>query len=159
LYKRIRIIKPSDLDEVKIARTFEIFIKRKPVPSSISYQSGRFKSITLNSDLPFEQQREDFYHELCHFLRHAGWQLMMPEAFRELQEWDARHFTRYAAIPYHMLEHFDYTDPDLITNMAETFKVTKELCVERLMKIKARYLHNQTLISEKWEHYEGETNR
>ncbi|MFB5166148.1 MULTISPECIES: hypothetical protein [Parageobacillus] len=27
----------------------------------------------------------------------------MPEAFRELQERDANHFTKYAAIPFHML--------------------------------------------------------
>ncbi|WP_236611096.1 ImmA/IrrE family metallo-endopeptidase [Halalkalibacterium ligniniphilum] len=65
------------------------------------------KLIAVNSTLEKEVQREQFYHELAHILRHARRQIMMPKAFRELQEWDANNFTRYAALPLHMLREFN----------------------------------------------------
>ena len=111
---------------------------------SMCYENGRFQSITVDQRLPLEVQREQFYHELCHILRHCGWQIdIMPSAFRQLQEWDARHFTRYAAIPFHMLELINFDDPNLLENMTTLFKVTPELCVERLLQIKKRELCKQ----------------
>jgi Zn-dependent peptidase ImmA (M78 family) len=107
----------------------------------MSYEIGRFKSITIDKRLPPKVQREHFYHELCHILRHAGRQIMMPAAFRELQEWDARNFTRYAALPLHMISKLDYTQPDIVEVLSEQFKVTPELCSERLYRIREKVKH------------------
>lgn len=63
---------------------------------------------------------------------------MMPEAFRQLQEWDSRNFVRYAAIPHHMLKFVDLDDPYAVDIMTSMFKVTPELCEERLSGIKNR---------------------
>lgn len=134
-YRRLRIEHPEDLVESYIARSLNIYLSYKEVPS-MSYEIGRFKSITIDKRQQKEVQREHFYHELCHILRHAGRQIMMPEAFRELQERDARHFTRYAALPLHMLKQFDPRDPYIIEILSERFKVTPELCVDRLQRIK-----------------------
>lgn len=112
----------------------------------MSYELGRFRSITIDKRLPSNVQREHFYHELCHILRHAGRQIMMPEAFRELQEWDARNFTRYAALPLHMITKYDYKQPEIVEVLSEQFKVTPELCEERITRIrdktKRNYLRN-----------------
>ncbi|WP_335633115.1 ImmA/IrrE family metallo-endopeptidase [Brevibacillus formosus] len=104
----------------------------------MAYEFGRFKSITIDKRLPSLVQREHFYHELCHILRHAGRQIMMPAAFRELQEWDARNFTRYAALPLHMITVYDFKQPDVLDILSDQFKVTPQLCGERLQKIHDR---------------------
>ena len=133
LYKQMQIFKPKDIKEEKFARYFEIFLRYKA--GNAFYINGRFKSITIDSRLTTQIQRQIFFHELCHILRHAGNQSLMPSAFRELQERDARHFTRYAAIPYHMLNQIDMDSPYVIEEMSDTFKVTSELCLERLIQI------------------------
>ena len=135
LYKRLGMLTPYELSEETIAQHFQIYIYHKPLPST-SYESGKFKSITLDQRLPVEVQREAFYHELCHILRHAGWQMgMMPQAFKELQEWDAKRFTSYAAIPIHMLKDIDLKQDNIISYLSETFKVTPGLCEKRLERI------------------------
>ncbi len=156
-YKRLGIFQPDDLDERRIARALNIYLFYKAVPS-MSYELGRFKSITIDKRLPVKVQREHFYHELCHILRHSGRQLMMPEAFRELQEWDARNFTRYAALPLHMLTQFDLRDPAIVNQLSEIFKVTSELANDRLQKIKLKlrsfsaYSRKGIFITTKTEH-------
>ncbi|MDG5787808.1 ImmA/IrrE family metallo-endopeptidase [Evansella sp. AB-P1] len=133
-YKRMGIYNPSDLDEKRICDALGIFFKRIE-KSSHSIEQGAFKLIAVNSLLTVAEQREQFYHELAHILRHSGRQSMMTSAFRELQEWDASHFTRYAAIPFHMLHQFDLNDQNIVKNLAEQFQCTPNLCHERLEKI------------------------
>lgn len=134
-YKRLRILEPVDINEQKICHALGIHLYYKEA-SSMSYECGRFKSITIDSRMSKQIQREHFYHELCHILRHAGRQMMMPASFRELQENDARNFTRYASIPLHMIKRFDLKSPDIIWTTAEQFGISEELCVERLGRIK-----------------------
>lgn len=133
-YLSLGIRRPDDLIESRIAKALNIFLMYKDVPS-MSYELGRFKSITIDKRLPAKVQRECFYHELCHILRHAGRQIMMPEAFRELQEWDARNFTRYAALPLHMLTGINLRQPGIVGLLSEQFGVTPELCDVRLKRI------------------------
>jgi Zn-dependent peptidase ImmA (M78 family) len=148
-YRNLNIYTPEDLNEETIAYALDIYLSRKDI-SSFSYEEGKFKSITIDRRASPEEQREQFYHELCHILRHAGRQSMMPKAFRELQEWDARHFVRYAAIPYHMLRFVDFNDPDFLLTMAKRFGVTTALCQERTQKIKdnsaPRFIANFSLV-------------
>ena len=136
-YRGKKIFHPSQINEVHIARTYDIFINHWELPSMYKV-NGRFRGIYINKRISKEQQREIFFHELCHILRHTAVQTMMPAAFRELQEWDARHFTLYAAIPAHMLKFIDFKDEYVIDQMASLFKVTPELCEERLEQIKNR---------------------
>lgn len=132
-YQKLGILTPDDLNEKQICKIYQIHYKRALEAHSLSI--GQFKLITVKETSTTKEQREQFYHELCHLLRHTGRQIMMPKAFRELQERDAKHFTRYAAIPFYMLKKFDLNDPDIIKIMSDRFKVTEELCHERLQKI------------------------
>ncbi|UOQ43402.1 ImmA/IrrE family metallo-endopeptidase [Halobacillus salinarum] len=128
---------PVDLKIRKIAMQHEIFINYRPKDPHYA-RFGRYKEIVLNSKSSQVHQREQFFHELCHAIRHVGKQSMMPEAFRELQERDARHFTLYAALPYHMIRRYDINDPELIDRWALDFKISYELCEERLYQISRR---------------------
>jgi hypothetical protein len=136
-YTRLGILQPHHINIEYIARMNEVFIHRKPTPSFYEFV-GRYKGITIDNRVPAINQREMFFHELCHILRHSGVQSMMPAAFRELQERDARNFTRYAAIPFHMLKFVDFEQDNVVTNTAQMFKVTEELAEERLLQIKSR---------------------
>ncbi|WP_369815266.1 ImmA/IrrE family metallo-endopeptidase [Halobacillus sp. KGW1] len=117
----------------------DIFLHRKPISPSYLIH-GRYKGITLDAREDKLVQKEQFYHELGHILRHVGIQSMMPDAFRELQERDARHFTLYAALPYHMVSKYDLSDPHIIERWVNDFKVTHKLCVDRINIIKNRSL-------------------
>jgi len=148
LYIRLKILKPEDIKIEYIARVYNIFIHRKPIPSF--YQViGRYKGITIDVRESLDKQREMFFHELCHILRHVGVQSMMPSAFRELQERDSRHFTKYAIIPYHMLKFINFEDEYVIEQMASLFKASPELCEERLMQIQNRKMFKYENLTSK----------
>jgi Zn-dependent peptidase ImmA (M78 family) len=136
-YTRLKIFRPEDINPLIISRKLSIFLRERPFPSTHQVV-GRFQCIVIDSRLSQEEKREAFFHELCHILRHVGVQSMMPEAFSELQERDARHFTKYAAIPFHMLRYIDIQDQFVVEQMTNIFKVTPELCTERLFDIKRR---------------------
>lgn len=130
-YYKQGIVQPSDIDEKAIARSLGIFLSYKE-QRSYSYEEGRFRMINVDSRLNQEQKREQFFHELCHLLRHCGYQILMPKAFRELQEFDSKRFTRYAAIPFGMLSLIDLKSPYAVQEMSITFNVSEDLCRERL---------------------------
>ncbi len=150
-YIRLKILHPRQINIEHIARSQDIFINRKPRPSFYII-NGRYQGITIDSREDVLVQREMFFHELCHILRHSGIQGMMPDAFRELQEQDSRHFTTYAAIPFHMIKYIDLDDPYAIDSMSTIFKVTPELCKSRLEQIHNRYL-KRSLIAESFQKY------
>jgi Zn-dependent peptidase ImmA (M78 family) len=133
-YMRMGVTTPGLICEEQIASFLRIYLKKKPIPSSF-HVIGRYQDIVIDSREPFERHREIFFHELCHILRHSGIQTIMPSSFRELQEWDAQHFTQYAAIPYHMIKFIPINDRDVIKQMSDMFKVTPELCEARLDQI------------------------
>ncbi|MCR6111795.1 ImmA/IrrE family metallo-endopeptidase [Bacillus sp. A301a_S52] len=138
LYKRISITEASEISEEAFCHYFRIYLFKKSL-SSFSYEQHRYKAITIDDRLSIHEQREVFFHELCHLLRHAGWQFRdMPLAFKELQEWDANRFVSYAALPVHMVAQYDLQHPDIIQILAEAFKVTPELCEKRLTRIVER---------------------
>ncbi|SEA52623.1 protein of unknown function [Thalassobacillus cyri] len=138
---------PKDLKATRIARKYRIHLIRKDMPSRYD-RFGNYRAIIIDGRCSKEEQREQFYHELCHAIRHTGRQSMMPQAFRELQERDARHFTLYAALPHHMIKEYDLSDKDIISRWANDFRVTEKLCNERYEQIWRR-LHT-TFITEKY---------
>lgn len=137
-YKRIGIQKPSDLQIDIIAEHCDVILIIDEAESSYII-TELFQIITVDSRLSPEKQKETFFHELCHILRHEGMQGKMPHMFREWQEWDAVNSTKYAAIPSHMLQYIRLDlNRDIVTDMVEVFRVTPELCAERLKQIQNR---------------------
>ncbi|MFG6117191.1 ImmA/IrrE family metallo-endopeptidase [Halobacillus sp. MO56] len=136
-YKIRNFTIPTDLSVHKIGLENQIFVKCRPTQASYM-KVGKFQEIVLDSRLPQIHQREQFFHELCHALRHAGRQLIMPKDFYELQERDARHFTLYASLPYHMIKEYTLSDPEIINQWSQDFKIPLNVCQERLEKIMRR---------------------
>lgn len=155
-YIRLKILHPKQINVDHIARVYNIFINHWELPS-FHKVNGRFRGIYIDTRKPKGLQREIFFHEFCHILRHDGVQTMMPAAFREIQERDARHFTRYAAIPHHMLKYIDIEDPYVIDQMTSLFKVTPELCEERLEQIRKRFL-SSNYVAENHHTYKNTNN-
>jgi Zn-dependent peptidase ImmA (M78 family) len=133
-YLKLGISNPELINEERISSFLGIYVKKKPIPSSF-HVIGRYQDIIIDSREPIEKHREIFFHELCHILRHSGIQTIMPSSFRKLQEWDAHHFTQYAAIPHHMIKYIPLNDRDVIKQMSDMFLVSPELCEERLEQI------------------------
>ncbi|MGG5252141.1 ImmA/IrrE family metallo-endopeptidase [Neobacillus sp. SM06] len=135
LYKEMGIYKPEDIDIRKIASKLDIHLLYSE-KRSFANEEDNFKLINLNKFLDEIKQREIFFHELAHILRHEGYQYkLMAPAFRALQEWEANRFTRYAAIPYHMLHYVDWNSPSLVKDMSEMFKVSEDLCEYRVNQV------------------------
>ena len=155
-YFRLGIKTAQDIEVSRLAYVHSIYIHYKQMPSRYDIY-GRYRGIVLDARCSPEEQREQFFHELCHILRHAGHQTMMPEAFRQLQEWDANHFTMYASLPYFMVREYDFNDPYLIHDLAEDFKVTEHLAKKRMEHIERNMLHRQLLVAEQKPVYNGLT--
>lgn len=134
-YIEEQIYNPQDIDVYCIAKHYGIYVHLKSIPARFDI-CGDYKAIVLDNRSTHEEQNEQFFHELCHILRHAGHQTIMPNAFRELQERDAKHFTMYASIPYFMLDNYDLENPNIVYELSCEFKVTEKLCLERLKHIK-----------------------
>ncbi|WP_461301902.1 ImmA/IrrE family metallo-endopeptidase [Bacillus sp. F9_6S_D1_P_5] len=136
-YQNLDIRTPSDLCIDKIAHKCNIILLKENI-NSYYIANNLLKMIVLDARLPLEKQREVFFHELCHIMRHVGIQGIMPTTFRELQEWDAVRFTIYAAIPFHMLIFINPLNDTIIPEMSEVFQVSPELCKKRLTQIHNR---------------------
>jgi Zn-dependent peptidase ImmA (M78 family) len=135
LYRSLGIISPEDIDCRKIAYKLGIHLTITD-KRCFARDEGNFKLINLNMYLDAASQRKVFFHELCHILRHSGYQYkLMPTSFLELQEWDAKHFTKYAAIPFHMLGFVDWKSKTLVHDMAKAFCVPEEICEYRVQHI------------------------
>jgi Zn-dependent peptidase ImmA (M78 family) len=144
-YQGIGIYTPEDISEKAIASALRIHLTYSD-KRSYSTDEGYFQLINIHKNLDKIKQREVFFHELCHILRHSGYQYkIMSAAFRELQEWDATHFTRYAAIPFHMLSCLNWSSPTLIEEMANTFKISEEICQYRVDHINRNKLPKKVI--------------
>ncbi|EEK89223.1 ImmA/IrrE family metallo-endopeptidase [Bacillus cereus] len=138
-YQNLGIRTPSDLCIEKIAHKCNIILLKENI-NSYYIANDLIKMIVLDARLSLEKQREVFFHELCHIMRHVGIQGKMPSAFRELQEWDAVRFSIYAAIPFRMLEYINFSKDTLVADMCEMFQVSPELCKKRLLQIQKKQM-------------------
>lgn len=137
IYIRKGVLEPGDLSRDNIEKVFgfDYYVMRSP-----AYFIDNM--VVVDKREPFPIQREQFFHELCHFLRHspcAG----MPKMYRQLIEWEARNFIKYAAIPFHMLDYVDKQNP--LISMSEIFDVSLEICRERIELIKNQFIERKMM--------------
>lgn len=137
LFIRLRILEPQHIDENYISKKLNIHLEYS-LQKPYAYEDDDIKIINLYMNSTKKEQREQFYHELCHHLRHAGYQLVTNKLFREWQEWDSNKFVLLAAIPYHMLNHISLNDCLEINKLSNTFGVPEELCEKRV-----EYIYNR----------------
>jgi Zn-dependent peptidase ImmA (M78 family) len=140
LYQDLNITELHQLNLEELAYRLNIWYYYRSMPSKgIEISSGIFTMI-LNNQLSKDEQWTDFLHELCHLLRHAGNQTIMPRAFTQAQESEADHFTMYAAIPFSIFSRLPIPDQrsDAITYVAEAFHVPVSFAEKRVEQIQRR---------------------
>ncbi|WP_416149452.1 ImmA/IrrE family metallo-endopeptidase [Salipaludibacillus sp. HK11] len=138
LYIELDIHTPSEMYEKKIADYLNIYLFKKPLPSN-SYINGEYRTMTIDNRISVVKQREVFFHELAHIVRHVGWQFKeMPLRFKELQEWDSRHFYFYAAMPWAILRNINLESPNIVVELSEAFFVSESFVINKLHYIRRK---------------------
>lgn len=132
-YLKIGISTPQELQFRTISNYLGISTFYWPEQSQALF-TGNKGFILLNENLSPQQQWQDFCHELCHVLFHAGNQSKIPASFREYQEAKANIFMYHAAIPTFMLDQLHIYNFDIMTvyEVQKLFNVEYEFAVKRL---------------------------
>ncbi|OKL37034.1 ImmA/IrrE family metallo-endopeptidase [Domibacillus mangrovi] len=133
LYTNIGIHHPQQLNLVEISTKLGIVIDYiDGISKCIEHE--QFSFIMLNQNLSPAVQWQEFAHELCHLLRHAGNQYTLPPFFLKMQEWQANSFALHFCVPTFMLEKLELTDHKqvAISIIAQTFGVEYDFAEERL---------------------------
>jgi Zn-dependent peptidase ImmA (M78 family) len=129
----------SDMKIQEIADLFDINIVYYEGPCVADWDDPEDMVIFMDSRQSVEKQREVFFHELCHPLRHIGNQEVMAESFIELQEIQATQFQYCAALPIYLLEGYLDVSPKFLTKiLAGEFMLPEEFVIRRLEQIKQR---------------------
>jgi Zn-dependent peptidase ImmA (M78 family) len=133
LYTKISITSPEQLDIELIARRLNIEVGYSH-KKSMCAEIGDIMMILLNENLSRVEQWQEFAHEVCHLLRHAGNQTELPFPFVQLQESQANSFALHFCIPTFMIEKLELTDHKqaAIAEIAQTFGVEYSFAEERL---------------------------
>lgn len=93
-----------------------------------------FGKVFLDSRTSDAIQWQDFAHELCHALWHAGNQALIPLSMREYQEWKAENFAQHLCIPSFMLDSIKLPNHrrETVWMLQEEFGVTQNFAEKRL---------------------------
>ncbi|MEK4196035.1 ImmA/IrrE family metallo-endopeptidase [Paenibacillus sp. FSL L8-0323] len=147
LYTKLGIKTPSQLNIDTIARIINIWIHYKPIMSKGLELEPNMYTMNIDSRLTPERRWLDFLHELCHLLRHAGSQTVMPKQFTQAQENEADQFVLYAAIPFFMVRKM--TLPlgrgEAIGYIAREFRVPLYFAKKRYEQIEERIAQGKLL--------------
>lgn len=153
LYRQVDVLQPTQLDSQSIAKHLNFHLVTLPIsPMHIN------STIFLDNRVLPAQQWQDFGHEMCHALFHAGNQHKTPLSFRQYQEWKANNFMYEFCVPEFMLrEVIKDIDYHPINAIIEQFNVTPEFAIQRyekyMMKRYQEQLDQQQLIAEQEEEY------
>ncbi|MED0704882.1 ImmA/IrrE family metallo-endopeptidase [Aneurinibacillus aneurinilyticus] len=154
-YKQKGILSPRDLTIERVCTEFCIEIEYTEKINNVVWDEELI-IVYLNQNLSSQEQKEAFFHELCHPLRHVADQRNRHPIFRgliELQEEQARNFQPYATIPFFMIEQLELPsrDKEIAGLLAQTFNTTYFFAYRRWEQIKRRIF--QGIFDEKIKSY------
>lgn len=143
-YYDIGILHPHQIDMHDIIYRLGMSVKYMNISSRI-YED----EVIIDERLSKEEQWEEFGHEFCHFKRHFGNQLIMPEEFLKLQEFQANYFSYHFCVPTFMLIQLTFppTRGEVIKQVAQMFKVTYKFAEKRFVMFENRI--NSMIFSKK----------
>lgn len=121
------------LGMLDIAEKLNVWIHLMDMESQAIDRNGLY-SIVIDQRLSPAEQWQEFGHELCHVLRHAGNQLNLHIDFIKYQETQAEQFAQNFCIPSFMLSELGLpkTQSEAITLICDTINVTPSFASERL---------------------------
>lgn len=103
--------------------------------------------VFLDSRLSEKEKWQEFSHELKHYLKDEGNQLLLPKSFVELQEYKAENFALHFCVPTFMLLNKEISNyinfEDGVQYVSETFNVTKEFAHKRLLHFRNQIFQAQ----------------
>ncbi|MCC3374728.1 ImmA/IrrE family metallo-endopeptidase [Cohnella sp. REN36] len=139
LWTKAGIASASQLTIEEVAGRLNVWVHYLNYSSRALEWMG-LRSILIDRRLSRAEQWEDFLHELCHLLRHAGNQTVMPLPFLEHQEAEAKRFVLYASMPYYLIKELKLPDRqgDAIELLSSRFGVTYTLASQRLEQFQRR---------------------
>jgi len=146
-YERLGIREPSQISIEYISERLNIWIHYLDVSSKAIEATAGMYSMFIDNRLPAAMQRLEFLHELCHLLRHAGSQSVMPEHYTQSEEDEADRFILYAAMPYSLISRTALPESrnDAIHYLTTQFAVPRELAMQRIDQIQRRIFQGQLL--------------
>lgn len=140
LYRCYGIFSPSDLTIKSVSEIFNVLVNFYSGPCFAEWEEGGYSLIFINNKMSDEEQRMEFFHELCHPLRHVGIQGNMPRLFQELQEAQAGQFQLVASMPIYLLSEIqpELRWQDYIHSIAEAFHYPVAFVESRLQQVTAK---------------------
>ncbi|MEK4849697.1 ImmA/IrrE family metallo-endopeptidase [Paenibacillus sp. FSL H7-0756] len=154
LYITHSILQPEDITIPKLSEELDVLVNYASITSRAYESSLGVRYILLdNRDSPMKQ-RFNFLHELCHILRHAGNQTVMPVPFIKAQEEDAEKFVLYATMPFFMLRTYSLSDEYSIAvqQISELFGVPIDMAKSRFDQILRREYEGEMWPKRRKEH-------
>lgn len=140
LYKEHNITSIQQLNIDEIANRINVWVYYLPIASKgLEVNTGMY-SMNVNSLISPYEQWMDFLHELCHLLRHAGNQTIMPKMFTQAQEDESHWFAVYASMPFSFIQKMDLpeTTQAAVAYLASEFRVSIDFARIRLEQIQRR---------------------
>lgn len=129
MYRAIGIHHPHQLDLEEVAARNGLSIFYLPTEPMIIRDA-----VILDNRTSDSERWQDFGHELCHALWHAGGQIALPMPLQVYQENKANNFAQYACVPSFMLRNLNLPahEREAIWMIMETFGVEWQFAEKRL---------------------------
>ncbi len=137
--QNLGIYHPHQLNIEIITQRLGLFVIEKNVKSRVIEGV-----VFLDSRLNAQEKWQEFSHELKHYLKDEGNQLLLPKSFVDLQEYKAERFALHFCVPTYMLLNYEINNFMNINTgvqfISDTFNVTTEFAYKRL-----QHFRNQVL--------------
>ncbi|WP_158738662.1 ImmA/IrrE family metallo-endopeptidase [Alteribacillus sp. YIM 98480] len=142
LYQQLNLYYPEQLDIEYIANRLNIFLEYS---TSSSFSFGNVLVLKRSNT---QREWQDFGHEICHVLRHAGNHTNLPQPFIDYQEWQADHFARHFCVPTFMLQ--DIKLPKIFNHsvcyISNLFNVEHDFALKRLEHFYSQKFNNYMIM-------------
>ncbi len=133
IYKDLKIMYIHELNIKKLGKAFKVPICYTDLGSAYIRQGNR-SIILVDNTKDFYRQKEDFYHELSHYIldHHLCGDAQLINYF----EAKADNLVQYLAIPLHMIDQCNLDSPFIVHEIAEAFGVSYDLAFKRIEQLK-----------------------
>ena len=133
LYGQLQIYDMQPLNIEKAAKHFDISLIYKPIESK-AFSIRNRRAIFIDERKDPLRQREDFCHEFCHILKHAGTQNNIHYLFKQMQENQANAFMYHFAVPSFILNNINLPNTiyEAVPFISNNFGVSYEFSRHRL---------------------------
>ncbi|PSL41751.1 uncharacterized protein DUF955 [Salsuginibacillus halophilus] len=154
-YENRGIYDVEDLSISRLSEAFGIMVDSTDCKTKAVFDS-EFAVIFINENETHVKQRQLFFHEFGHVLRHYGDQRYMNDSFINLQERQVYHFSLYAAMPENLFIRCATVD-----EAAKVFELPKGMVADRFDQIQRKQLrgaqYNTLQIAESKSSYDPDS--